>query len=385
MKRIVVSVLITLLAGCSPLVDQNQDTDSADFYTEVFADFFGSSGSSVGAKSAPPPTYNDGDTITLKAYDASRQQKLINTDGINYETTLTYSGGVWSGTIDLRTIRGLITFVAVAKHSNNQVFYTGKREITLTIDNYRTRIELTGSETFSLGEMGPGGGYIFYNSGNYASDGFKYLEAAPSDLSLAWTDAFIDTSLYTVPTTGENAGNVIKTVGSEVVLTKYDFYWGPAGSPATYTYSTSAALGKGYDNTHVKLDAVSTVTPKFKKSKGRKAIPEADATNTRRDTPTVLQTTPYINGMNDWFIPSKLELDALYTNRTNVSGLASTTYWSSTEDLADPYVSTVYIDDNNTSSGTTSVPNGYARDFSAGSGAEIARSTNARVRPTRMF
>lgn len=35
---------------------------------------------------------------------------------------------------------------------------------------------------YTVGELGPAGGYVFYDKGSY-SDGWRYLEAAPSDLS----------------------------------------------------------------------------------------------------------------------------------------------------------------------------------------------------------
>ena len=34
---------------------------------------------------------------------------------------------------------------------------------------------------YSIGDIGPAGGYIFYDKGYY-SDGWRYLEAAPADL-----------------------------------------------------------------------------------------------------------------------------------------------------------------------------------------------------------
>ena len=40
------------------------------------------------------------------------------------------------------------------------------------------------------------------------------------------------------------------------------------------------------------------------------------------------------NGYNDWYLPSKEELNQLYLNRSAVGGFASGVYWSSTEDNA---------------------------------------------------
>lgn len=36
-------------------------------------------------------------------------------------------------------------------------------------------------------------------------------------------------------------------------------------------------------------------------------------------------------GYNDWYLPSKNELNAIYINKAEIGGLSSTTYWSSTE------------------------------------------------------
>ena len=38
---------------------------------------------------------------------------------------------------------------------------------------------LLGGSEFSVGDLGPAGGYVFYDKGQY-SDGWRYLEAAPA-------------------------------------------------------------------------------------------------------------------------------------------------------------------------------------------------------------
>lgn len=42
-----------------------------------------------------------------------------------------------------------------------------------------------------------------------------------------------------------------------------------------------------------------------------------------------------LNGYNDWYLPSKTELDKLYDNRNLIGGFANNYYWSSTEDNFD--------------------------------------------------
>jgi hypothetical protein len=39
----------------------------------------------------------------------------------------------------------------------------------------------------------------------------------------------------------------------------------------------------------------------------------------------------FLNGYNDWYLPSRDELNKLYLNRVVVGGFASSVYWSSSE------------------------------------------------------
>ena len=116
---------------------------------------------------------------------------------------------------------------------------------------------------------GPAGGLIFYDKGAY-SDGWRYMEAAPSDQSLgiAWGNDVAD--LSTVPDIGKGKTN------TATIVAHY-------GAGITYAAGICDALT--------------------------------------------------INGCSDWFLPSKDELNAMYVNlkAQGVGGFENIHYWSSSE------------------------------------------------------
>jgi len=128
--------------------------------------------------------------------------------------------------------------------------------------------------TYTVGDTGPAGGLIFYDKGSY-SDDWRYLEAAPSDQS-----------------TGMQWHN-----GTYVVT-------GAAGT----------AIGTGQANT----TAIVTI-----QGAGNYA---AQLCNDLTE-----------GGYSDWFLPSKDELNLMYTNLEvyGVGGFAddyyTSDYWSSSE------------------------------------------------------
>ena len=119
-----------------------------------------------------------------------------------------------------------------------------------------------------IGTSGPAGGIIFYDKGSY-SDGWRYLEAAPSDQG-DWVE------------------------------------WGEYG---TSVGGTSTAIGSGKSNTAKIVTALGT---------GNYAAR--------------LCYDFELGGYDDWFLPSKDELNELYKQKDTVGGFASVSYWSSSED-----------------------------------------------------
>ena len=180
--------------------------------------------------------------------------------------------------------------------------------------------------SYSIGETGPAGGYIFYDcdadnnietedkdgARKYNLDGltssecgWRYLEAAESDLS--------NSALYG---------------------------WGP-----TETVSTKTGIGEGKNNTELLS------------SKGGSYAAANGASGYEH------------NGFDDWFLPSKDELNLMFTNlaKKNICSFATTYYyWSSSE---------------------SNVRKAWRQYFVAAYGTQIeeAKSTGCYVRPCRSF
>jgi len=121
---------------------------------------------------------------------------------------------------------------------------------------------------YNIGETGPGGGKIFYDKGS-VSDGWRYLEAAP-----------------------ENQGTSLA--------------WASSGYTETSIAGTGTAIGTGKANTA--------------------AILAIDA-----NAPAAKACADYRGGgKDDWFLPSKDELNEMYKARNHL-GISSGYFWSSSQ------------------------------------------------------
>lgn len=122
------------------------------------------------------------------------------------------------------------------------------------------------------------GGRIFYDKGSY-SDGWRYLEAAPAG-------------------TYDSAG-----VG-----------WAPSGRTTEQVGTTAVEIGAGLSNSQTIYTALSDPTYSF----AAKVCEEL-----------------YLNGYDDWFLPSKDELNLMWQNRAVIGGFWTTAaYWNSSENTA---------------------------------------------------
>jgi TolB-like protein len=127
---------------------------------------------------------------------------------------------------------------------------------------------------YKIGDTGPAGGLIFYDKGNN-SNGWRYLEAAPEE--------------------GE-------------FLAK----WSIRGTGVDNTLTT---IGSGKRNTQLIIE-------KFKQIAG-----EWDTAAQRADDLV-------LNGFDDWFLPSRDELDQMYGNlrRRDLGNFKNESYWTSSHE-----------------------------------------------------
>jgi len=123
--------------------------------------------------------------------------------------------------------------------------------------------------SYRPGDMGPAGGIVFYDRGFTGEDGWRYLEAAPA--------------------------------GTEVTA-----LWGPD----TKITGTEVKVGSGRRNTQLIVAALGG---------DGKAAQLCNDLN--------------INGYNDWFLPSKDELDVIHNalRQRGLGGFLSGEYWSSSQ------------------------------------------------------
>jgi hypothetical protein len=136
----------------------------------------------------------------------------------------------------------------------------------------------------AVGDTGPGGGKVFYvhASGTFAcgptlSSTCKYLEAAPTSGTAAWTDAPYVWS-----------GNMSEDIGAA---------------------ARGTAIGTGYKNTQAMVTQSST----------------AD----RAGTKTRAYRGP--NSLSDWYLPSRDELNQMYVNKSVIEDFSTVWHWSSSE------------------------------------------------------
>lgn len=344
-------------------------------------------------------------------------------------TRLSLDGTTWRGTVKLAAappVGSDLVFLLLGFPDIANADTAIKKQITRTgtgvaVNNLVTIATGNGFETSTSGvfghsgvNIGPAGGYIFYDAGNYTT-GYRYLEAAPTDFSHTWNSYAIPGTSVTAPAIAIEPGwsyvdgNVYDNASTPALqMSIYDWYWGPPDYIEA-NYGTQLTISQGQPNTNIlKVDEISGVTPNITKGKGRPTV----ANSMRRDLSKTLSggnitdknnvtyafPPAVVGGKNDWFVPSKDELGLMHTN-LNSKGIGSfdnNLYWSSSESSAG---ATKTIGSN-----TALSLNSWIQNFSdspintdeaydnvgsyviaAGDAAQDLRITLARVRPARQF
>lgn len=282
-------------------------------------------------------TIND-DTAVAKVYAKvfnSSRVHLPSTD-LSGVTELKWddSNTKWSATVRLASAAsGEITFFVWAENTTGQHLYSGDGNLTVGTNN--NTIAVTTGEGYSLRDMGPGGGYIFYDKGSY-SNGWRYLEAARA----GWSGSAYDPSYI------------------------YGHYM-PDGSTNT-TMGTTTGVGTGEANTLALVSSMQNTAYNYTYGGGTTANYAAKMCADHTG-----------GGCEDWFLPSKDELNLMYQNLklSSVGVFLDLYYWSSSENFkfADYGDKIDYI-------------YAWAQGFEYGNQPDTTyRQNSHRVRPVRAF
>ncbi len=208
---------------------------------------------------------------TLPPLQASTFSVTINNAGLiagtDYGLSIEKDGAAVNGvTIDNSGLVSIAATIDTVDTGTYTVKAAGKTNYT-----GETTVDFVLTVVYSIGGLGPAGGIVFYDKGSI-SDGWRYLEAAPSDLS--------------------------------------DYKWGDTVTSVT----TGTAIGTGESNTEAIVAAM-------------------EAANFTEDYAAKACANYTLGGKDDWFLPSKAELDELYKQRIAIGSFKANYYWSSSQSI----------------------------------------------------
>ena len=144
--------------------------------------------------------------------------------------------------------------------------------------------------TYKVGDKGPSGGLIVYVNPNAEADGWTYLEAAPADVVVNGTSAFM--------------------IG----------YYFPSNTSSPASFATDKEIGKGKSNTEKLLET---------KNYRHTELNYSSALVGDNDFAPKVASNYTINGYSGWFLPSLEELKLMWEKKTEL-GMKAETYFSST-------------------------------------------------------
>ena len=263
-------------------------------------------------------------TVTVAApafsISSSAETRVVTTALAGYSITSTggaISSYALTGTLpaglSFNTSTGLIT--GTPTETKTATTYT----ITATNSGGSAAQSFTLRVTGDVGDTGPGGGIIIY----YLAAGFN---CGPS-----FTD------------TGSPTGGKCKYLESAPIYTGYDWnsnYYRWSGDTTT-SVTTSTAIGAGYKNT-LAIVAQSNVASR---------------------AGTIARAFRGPNNFDDWYLPSKDELNQVYIQRSAI-GVTSIFHWTSSQ---------------------TSNTEAYNQNFNTGTNGASNKNNELYVRPIRAF
>ena len=221
---------------------------------------------------------------------------------------------------------------------------------------------------YSVGDIGPAGGYIFYDcdadnmSGNEdglisTECGWRFLEAAPGDLRVVNDVPTVDSSFdgYSDAAIGYMIGYYKNSDIGKLLF---------VNGTTTYDSSncTGTGIGTGESNTQLLIDAMGTEA--YTSPSGS----EKDSNYAARLCDILTYTVEGVT-FDDWFLPSKDELNLMCEKQTEIGGFGDTVpcyYWTSSE--------------YNTQAGDI-----WEQNFASGYQRNYSRYETSRVRPIRSF
>jgi hypothetical protein len=169
--------------------------------------------------------------------------------------------------------------------------------------------------TCVVGNTGPGGGIVFYVQTATAAAPWRYLEAAPN----TWSGGVEDPAIAWCSLADDEVR--LLTTGTQLSI------------------QTLTAIGSGFRNTKMMLGTCTFGAANMAASYNG-------------------------GGKSDWFLPSKGELNALYSAKATIGGFQESFYWTSFE---------------------ASTGDAYYKHFQNGDENFRAKSENNYVRPVRAF
>lgn len=173
---------------------------------------------------------------------------------------------------------------------------------------------------------GPSGGYIFFDKGEF-SDGWRYLEAAPADLRVVNNSPSVDSSAqgYSSAPKKYVFGCYRNTgLGADLFVNGSNVF--------NESDCTKSEIGSGKNNTKLLVDSMNNSAYIGNEQKN----PELCETTEQYAARLCLDLKYEHDGIlfDDWFLPSKDELDLMLTGLFNadlISFYDCYNYWSSTE------------------------------------------------------